>query len=54
MLLLLNLPLVRLWLKVLEIPREALTAGILVFATLGVYSVVVGSVRRVRGLGEED
>jgi putative tricarboxylic transport membrane protein len=39
MLLLLNLPLVRLWVKVLEIPREALTAGILVFATLGVYSV---------------
>ena len=39
MLLLLNLPLVRLWVKVLEIPREALTAGILVFATLGVYSI---------------
>ena len=39
MLLLLNLPLVRLWVKVLEIPRDALTAGILVFATLGVYSV---------------
>ena len=32
--LLLNLPLVRLWVKVHEIPREALTAGILVFATL--------------------
>jgi putative tricarboxylic transport membrane protein len=39
MLLLLNLPLVRLWVKVLEIPRDALTAAILVFATLGVYSV---------------
>jgi putative tricarboxylic transport membrane protein len=39
MLLLLNLPLVRLWVKVLEIPRDALTAGILVFATLGVYSI---------------
>ena len=46
MLLLLNLPLVRLWVKVLEIPREALTAGILVFATLGVYSVS-GSVTEV-------
>ena len=39
MLLALNLPLVRLWVKVLEIPRDALTAGILVFATLGVYSI---------------
>jgi putative tricarboxylic transport membrane protein len=39
MLLALNLPLVRLWVKVLEIPRELLTAGILVFATLGVYSL---------------
>ena len=39
MLLLLNLPLVRLWVKVLEIPRELLTAAILVFATLGVYSI---------------
>ena len=46
MLLLLNLPLVRLWVKVLEIPRDALTAGILVFATLGVYSVS-GSVTEV-------
>ena len=39
MLLALNLPLVRLWVKVLEIPRELLTAAILVFATLGVYSI---------------
>ena len=39
MLLALNLPLVRLWVKVLEIPRDVLTAAILVFATLGVYSV---------------
>jgi putative tricarboxylic transport membrane protein len=39
MLLALNLPLVRLWVKVLEIPRELLYAGILVFATLGVYSL---------------
>jgi putative tricarboxylic transport membrane protein len=39
MLLVLNLPLVRLWVKILEIPRAVLYAGILVFATLGVYSV---------------
>jgi putative tricarboxylic transport membrane protein len=39
MLLALNLPLIRLWVKVLEIPRSALYAGILVFATLGVYSL---------------
>jgi putative tricarboxylic transport membrane protein len=38
MLLVLNLPLVRLWVKLLEIPRSVLYAGILVFATLGVYS----------------
>ena len=39
MLLALNLPLIRLWVKVLEIPRPVLYAGILVFATLGIYSV---------------
>jgi putative tricarboxylic transport membrane protein len=39
MLLLLNLPLIRLWVKVLEVPRPLLYAGILVFATLGVYSL---------------
>lgn len=39
MLLLLNLPLVGLWVRLLEIPRPLLYAGILVFATLGVYSV---------------
>ncbi|HET6627126.1 MAG TPA: tripartite tricarboxylate transporter permease [Nocardioidaceae bacterium] len=39
MLLALNLPLIRLWVKVLEIPRPALYAGILVFATLGIYAV---------------
>jgi putative tricarboxylic transport membrane protein len=39
MLLMLNLPLIRLWVKVLQIPRPVLYAGILVFATLGVYSV---------------
>jgi putative tricarboxylic transport membrane protein len=39
MLLLLNLPLIRVWVKVLEVPRELLYAGILVFATLGTYSL---------------
>ena len=38
MLLLLNLPLIRVWVKILEIPRPVLYAGILAFATLGVYS----------------
>jgi putative tricarboxylic transport membrane protein len=38
MLLLLNLPLVRIWIKLLEVPRSLLYASILVFATLGVYS----------------
>ena len=38
MLLLLNLPLIRVWVKILEIPRPMLYAGILAFATLGVYS----------------
>jgi putative tricarboxylic transport membrane protein len=38
MLLLLNLPLIRLWVKILEIPRPLLYTGILVFATLGVYA----------------
>jgi putative tricarboxylic transport membrane protein len=39
MLLVLNLPLIRLWVKILSIPRALLYAAILVFATLGVYSV---------------
>ncbi len=39
MLLALNLPLIRLWVKVLQIPRPMLYSGILVFATLGVYAV---------------
>jgi len=39
MLLVLNLPLIRLWVKVLAIPRALLYSAILVFATLGVYSV---------------
>jgi putative tricarboxylic transport membrane protein len=38
MLLVLNLPLIRIWIKILAIPRPLLYAGILVFATLGVYS----------------
>jgi putative tricarboxylic transport membrane protein len=46
MLLALNLPLIRLWVKVLEIPRPVLTASILVFATLGTYSIS-GSVTEV-------
>jgi putative tricarboxylic transport membrane protein len=39
MLLVLNLPLVRLWVKVLQIPRPYLYAGILLFASLGSYAV---------------
>jgi putative tricarboxylic transport membrane protein len=39
MLLLLNLPLIRLWVKILAIPRPMLYGAILVFATLGVYSI---------------
>ena len=39
LLLVLNLPLVGIWVKVLEIPRPLLYAGILVFATLGAYSL---------------
>ena len=39
MLFVLNLPLVKLWVKLLEIPRPQLYAGILVVATLGAYSV---------------
>jgi putative tricarboxylic transport membrane protein len=39
MLLVLNLPLIRIWIKLLEVPRPLLYAAILVFATLGVYSL---------------
>ena len=39
LLLLLNLPLVGLWVKLLVIPRPWLYAGILVFATLGAYTL---------------
>lgn len=38
-LLVLNLPLVGLWVKLLQIPRPYLNAGILVFATIGVYGM---------------
>src|SRR5688572_24780910 len=39
MLLVLNLPLVALWGKLLKIPRAQLYAGILIFATVGVYGM---------------
>jgi putative tricarboxylic transport membrane protein len=39
MLLLLNLPLVGLWVRLLSIPRRLLYAGILTLASLGAYSV---------------
>ena len=39
MLLILNLPLVGMWVKLLQIPRPYLYGGILVFATLGTYSL---------------
>jgi putative tricarboxylic transport membrane protein len=39
LLLILNLPLIGIWVKVLTIPRPLLYAGILVFATLGAYSL---------------
>jgi putative tricarboxylic transport membrane protein len=38
-LLVLNLPLIGIWVKVLSIPRAVLYAGILVFSTLGAYSL---------------
>ncbi|MBI5717346.1 MAG: tripartite tricarboxylate transporter permease [Burkholderiales bacterium] len=39
MLLVLNLPLVGLWVKLLKIPKPQLYAGILIFATIGVYGM---------------
>lgn len=39
MLLLINLPLVKLWIKILAIPKTLLYTGILVFGILGVYSI---------------
>jgi putative tricarboxylic transport membrane protein len=39
MLLVLNLPLIGLWVKMLKIPAPQLYAGILVFATIGTYGI---------------
>ena len=39
LLLILNLPLIGMWVQVLKIPRAPLYAGILLFATLGAYSL---------------
>jgi putative tricarboxylic transport membrane protein len=39
MLLVLNLPLVGIWIKLLRIPRPQLYAGILIFGTIGVYGM---------------
>jgi putative tricarboxylic transport membrane protein len=39
MLLVLNLPLVGLWVKLLKIPAPQMYAGILVFATIGTYGI---------------
>jgi putative tricarboxylic transport membrane protein len=39
MLLILNLPLVGLWVKLLKLPKSYLYAGILIFATVGVYGM---------------
>jgi putative tricarboxylic transport membrane protein len=39
LLLVLNLPLIGIWVKVLEVPKPQLYAGILIFATLGAYSL---------------
>ena len=39
MLLILNLPLVGFWVKLLKVPKPQLYAGILIFATVGVYGM---------------
>ena len=39
MLLILNLPLAQVWVRLLEIPRPWLYGGILLFASIGVYSL---------------
>jgi putative tricarboxylic transport membrane protein len=39
MLLVLNLPMVGLWVKLLKVPKPQLYAGILIFATVGVYGM---------------
>ena len=43
-LLILNLPLIRIWVKMLDIPAPLLYSGILVFATLGAYSLAASVV----------
>jgi putative tricarboxylic transport membrane protein len=35
----LNLPLIRVWVKILEIPRPLLTTGIMAFGALGAYTL---------------
>jgi putative tricarboxylic transport membrane protein len=44
LLLVLNLPLVKVWVKLLQIPRPYLYAGIITFAALGSYSVNASTV----------
>jgi putative tricarboxylic transport membrane protein len=39
MLVILNLPLIGMWVKLLKIPKSYLYAGILIFATVGVYGM---------------
>jgi putative tricarboxylic transport membrane protein len=39
MLLILNLPLVKLWVQLLKIPKPQLYAGILIFSTVGAYGM---------------
>jgi putative tricarboxylic transport membrane protein len=39
MLLVINLPLIRIWVKILEVPKEIIYAAILTLATLGAYSI---------------
>lgn len=39
MLFVINLPMIRLWVKILRIPKPFMLAGILVFGTLGIYSM---------------
>jgi putative tricarboxylic transport membrane protein len=39
MLLVLNLPMVKIWVKLLDVPKPQLYAGILIFATVGVYGM---------------
>jgi putative tricarboxylic transport membrane protein len=39
MLLVLNLPLIRVWVRILEVPRPLLTTGIMAFGVLGAYTL---------------